>query len=140
MTETPDQAPPQNLPPPPSVNRWALYFGLVGGPIAWLIHLLVAYVVAEFGCLTPFRDVSYAGITAIAWIILGVTVLTLLAALAATYTAYRLDLVLEVDLRGGTDTPLSRAHLARLGIITSGIFAFIIIAETIPVFYFLRSC
>jgi hypothetical protein len=67
-------------------------------------------------------------------------VLALGVTAAAIWTAYRLDKVLKVDERGGTDTPAPRAHLARIGLITSGLFAFLTIIQALPVFFFLREC
>jgi hypothetical protein len=126
--------------PPPKVNRWLLYFGLLGGAIAWAAHLLAVYVIGEFGCFTAFRERMFAGMTVVAWLVILATVAATGVGLAAVWVAYRLDVILEVGERGGTDTPASRAHLARLGLITSALFVFIILAQAFPIIYFLREC
>lgn len=123
-----------------TVNRWALYFGWLGGAVAWAGHFAVAYVAAEFGCLSGFGHRTFAGVNAVAWVVIGATVLALGVTAAAMWTAYRLDKVLEVDERGGTDTQTPRAHLARTGLITSSLFAFLTVIQAVPVFFFLREC
>jgi hypothetical protein len=123
-----------------TINRWALYFGWLGGAVAWSGHFAVVYVAAEFGCFSGLGHRVYAGVNAVAWIVLGVTVLAVGVAAAAMWTAYRLDKVLEVDERGGTDTAAPRAHLARTGLITSALFTFLTLIQAIPVFFFLREC
>lgn len=123
-----------------TVNRWALYFGWLGGAVAWAGHFAVVYFAAEFGCFSGLGHRMYAGVNAVAWIIIAATVLALAVTALAMGTAYRLDRWLEVEERGGTDTPAPRAHLARTGLITSGIFAFLTAIQAIPVFFFLREC
>jgi hypothetical protein len=132
--------PNQDSPHAIHVNRWALYFGWLGGAIAWAGHFAVVYVAAEFGCLGGLGDYVYAGINGVAWVVIVVTVLTLAVTGAAIWTAYRLDVYLEAEERGGTDTAAPRAHLARTGLITSIIFAFFTVIQAIPVFFFLREC
>jgi hypothetical protein len=130
----------RDVPHARSVNRWALYFGWLGGAVAWAVHFAVAYFAAEFGCQTELGQWVYAGVNGVAWVVLGATVLALGVTGAAIWTAYRLDKVLEVDERGGTDTAAPRAHLARIGLITSALFAFLTAIQAIPVFFFLREC
>ena len=123
-----------------TVNRWALYFGSLGGAVAWSAHFAVVYVAAEFGCLSGFGHRTYAGVNAVAWVVIVATVLALGVTAAAIWTAYRLDKFLEAEERGGTDTAAPRAHLARTGLITSVIFAFLTAVQAIPVFFFLGEC
>jgi hypothetical protein len=123
-----------------TVNRWALYFGWLGGAVAWSAHFAVVYVAAEFGCLSGFGHRTYAGVNAVAWVVIVATVLALGVTAAAIWTAYRLDKFLEAEERGGTDTAAPRAHLARTGLITSVIFAFLTAVQAIPVFFFLGEC
>jgi hypothetical protein len=121
------------------VARWRLWVGLLGGAIAWTIHLLVAYAVAEFGCVSQtFRDVRFLGITGVAWLILGISAFTLVLAVVATMIARRSERVLLADVRDREDEP--EEFMARVGLITSLVFVAIIVAQTLPVLYYLTSC
>jgi hypothetical protein len=113
---------------------------MLGGSGAWLVHLVSAYAIAEFGCVGRLRQVSFVGLTAVAWLIIGVSLLTLLIALVSTVIAYRS----ERRRRGGpnADEPESVAEteVARTGWITSGLFALVILVESLPIFYYLKDC
>jgi hypothetical protein len=134
--------PPQSVDAPRAVavNRWALYFGWLGGAVAWAAHFAVAYVAAEFGCQSGWGHRTYAGVNAVAWVVIAATVIALAVTAGAVWTAYRLDRYLEPEERGGTDTAAPRAHLARTGLIASCIFAVLTAIQAIPVFFFLGEC
>lgn len=123
-----------------SVSRAALVFGCLGGPIAWVIHLMTSYLLAEWGCVAGLGEITYSEVSVLSWLIILVTVITFAIAAAATGIAYRSDQRLKTDERGGTDTPAPRAHIARTGMITSALFTFVILVETIPLFLFLNRC
>lgn len=125
----------------PSVTEQ--WFGLLGGAVAWTVHLMGVYALGEFGCVAGWAEATLLGINAVAWGVLGLTVLMTGAAVAATYVAYRND----QRLRGQAPMPWDPAEggnparwMSRAGWITSAAFAFTILFETVPVFYFLRSC
>ena len=124
----------------PSVGRVAVWFGALGGAIAWLAHLLLAYFISEFGCFSGLHGRTLGGLTAVAWAVLAVSAAMLLIAVAAAWVAYRSDR----KIRGHgfrTNTPEGAAgFLARSGAATSGLFALIIIAQSIPIFFFLKDC
>lgn len=40
-------------------NRWTLRFALLGGAVAWTLHLLGCYGLAEFGVLSGLVDKSW---------------------------------------------------------------------------------
>lgn len=124
---------PNRTEPAPSV----LAFGWLGGAAAWLVHLLAAYALGEFGCLSELARVRWLGISAIAWLLVTVTLAMLAVALGATWLAYRADRRLDA---GVEDKTSSRRYLARSGWITSGVFAFIIAVEALPVLFLLASC
>ena len=71
------------------VSRASLWFGLFGGAIAWTIHFMSAYAVAEFGCVGKVGERIYWNISLVAWLELALTALALLVAAAATAVAYR---------------------------------------------------
>lgn len=118
---------------PSPVKRFHLWFGLLGGAFAWLLHLMLAYAFAEFGCLSTMGQITFWNISLVAWNILIVSVVLTLIGAAATWIPYRIDR----DLRASTeDHP--QAFTARVGWISSGIFTFVIVFESVPIFYFLR--
>jgi hypothetical protein len=112
---------------------------LVGGGIAWFLHLGMSVVVAEFGCVVGWGQVRVLGITLVAWLLLLVAVVALMGAMGATVLAYRLGgrlrgTVEEERLENG------RGFTARTAYVTNLIFVFVIVAESLPIFYFLSEC
>jgi hypothetical protein len=127
----------QNL--QPRSRRLGLWFGLIGGGIAWTLHLMSAYAIAEFGCVGGMGSRSMAGISLVAWMELAATAISVCLAMAATIAAYRLQCQLMAR------TPSESAHhgeriTARAGLLASGLFTFVILFESIPIFFYLRDC
>jgi hypothetical protein len=119
-------------------HRFLVAFGYLGGGIAWLLHLLSAYAIAEFGCVAGAGAHRWAGVTLVAWLLLGVTAVLLLAGVASMLVAVKLR---AREPGGELESSLSaRAYLARSGAIMSGLFVLIILAQTVPIFYYLESC
>lgn len=118
-----------------------LWFGILGSAIAWLLHLLLAYGIAEFGCVSPFREVRLAGLTGVAWLEIVASALSLLIAVVATWIAQRSRrrLVGEGDAQL-YETGDPRIFMAHTGVISGRIFVFIILVQTLPILYFLRDC
>lgn len=123
-----------------AVGQFALWFGLLGGGVAWLLHLVLAYLIAEFGCLTALRDTRLFGITGVAWLILAVSVATLLVALSAVVVARRSEQRLHAPALADSADQGPKVYLARAGFVSSVLFAFVIAVETVPIFYYLREC
>lgn len=121
-----------------SVRQGTLWFGLLGGAVAWLIHLVAAYLIAEFGCLTHFGEQRALGITLVSWMIVAVTAITALGGGSATWAAYRSFGRLR-DARESVDTAAQRAT-ARAGMYASGFSLLVILVETLPLLYYLRDC
>jgi hypothetical protein len=124
-----------------NVRSAALWAGLLGGGVAWTLHLVLAYIIAEFGCISGLDRAQFLGISAVAWLLLGLSVAMLLGAGAVTWFTYRTTRRLAA-LRG--ETLASEAdfemYMARAGYITSGSFFLIILAQTLPIFFYLRTC
>jgi hypothetical protein len=123
-----------------SRGRGALWFGLLGGAIAWTAHLLLAYVAAEFGCVGRLGERGYLGITPVAWLEAGLTLATALVSGAATVVAYRSHRRLRCDAEQADPTVVAEQYTARAGVLTSGLFTFIILFESIPILYYLHDC
>ena len=121
------------------VSRGWLCFGLLGGLVAWTAHLMFAYVIAEFGCLSPSMKETFLGLTAVAWSLLVLSVVTLVIAAYATLVARRVRRTPGVKTFGDEDEP-AEDYVARAGMILSGLSTFIILIESIPILYYLHDC
>lgn len=122
------------------VSRGALWFGLFGGAIAWTVHLMLAYAVAEFGCVGRLGERGYLGITLVAWLEVALTLATTLAAGAATVVAYRCHRHLLSNAAQEDADAAAERYTAWAGLLTSGLFTFIILFESIPILYYLYHC
>jgi hypothetical protein len=118
-------------------GRFRLWFALVGGAVAWLVHLMGAYVIAEFGCVGTTQEYSVLGVTLVAWLLVGLTLLTCGVAVGATLVARGMEHARTDVLRPDDDAVRSIAHA---GALTSGISAFVILFESVPILYYLHGC
>ncbi|MEX0717840.1 MAG: hypothetical protein WD066_14695 [Planctomycetaceae bacterium] len=118
-------------------GRAALWFGFLGGAFAWTAHLLAAYAIAEFGCFGGLAGHSWGGISAVAWSIIGVTIPAVAIAVAAVWIAGRA--AGEFESNAG-ELERTDSFLARIGFYSSGIFLLVILAQTLPVLFFLGDC
>lgn len=116
-------------------NRWKLRFALLGGAVAWTLHLLVCYAVAEFGVLSGFVEKSWAGLDAVSWLLLGWSAAMLALAALATRSATRLRETSAPD----DDQRQTVAFCARFGRASNLTFLAIIAVQTVPIFFFLRT-
>lgn len=124
------------------VSESRLWFGLLGSPIAWLIHLVVVYTLAEVTCVADSFNFTVLGLDGGVSLILIVTLLTLVLAVAAGVVAYGSDRRLrrqEREHESFNDRGVS-GQMARWGMHLTVLFVFIIGVETIPVFFYLQPC
>lgn len=125
------------------VSRGVLWFGQLGGPTAWLLHLTLAYAISEWGCDSRLAHVQLLGIAATAWLLLLLSAGLIGLAGFAAWTARGSERKLrrEEDFRDKVeDARHPGIYIAHSGMITSGIFIFIIGIESIPTFFFLQHC
>ena len=122
------------------VSRACLWFGLFGGALAWTIHFMSAYAVAEFGYVGGLDERSFGSISLVAWLELALTAAGLLVAAAATAVARRSQRRLLSSAHNTGAAGEAERHTARAGLFTSGIFTFVILFESIPIFFYLCSC
>ena len=124
----------ESAPPRPSpVGGAALWTAILGGPIAWMIQLNVAYPLASESCADAWPRVPmYA-----------TNVVTLLLAAATVALAWRNWSRLgggAGELPGDEPDAIDRARfMALLGLVTSASFVMVIVAESVP-FFFLGPC
>lgn len=116
-------------------SRWKLRFALLGGAVAWTLHLLGCYAVAEFGVLSGFVDNTWAGLDAVSWLLLGWSAAMLALAALATRTSTRLRGPVPTD----DDLRQTVEFCARFGRASNLAFLAIIAVQTVPVFFFLRT-
>jgi hypothetical protein len=122
------------------VSRGTLWFGLFGGAVAWTVHLMLAYAAAEFGCVGRLGERGYLGISMVAWLEIALTVATTLVSGTATVVAYRSHRRLRSGETEADAAVTAERYTAWAGVLTSGIFTFIIVFESIPILYYLHSC
>jgi hypothetical protein len=123
----------------PCVSRRALWFGALGGGFAWLLHLMGAYAISEFGCRGGLNRASWLGVTTVAWLLAALSAATLIVAVISTLVARRCERRLEAA-RGDTTAPRGEAEVARAGWMASGLFSLVILVESIPIVYYLKHC
>lgn len=122
--------------PRPRGNPW---FGLLGGGIAWTVHLLAAYGAAEFGCVSGWGKNTYLGMSFVAWLVIALTLITAMFATLATAVAYANCRKLQEAYALENDKA-SEQYLAHVGALMSSLFLLAIAFETIPILYYLRDC
>lgn len=114
----------------PAASRAALWFAGLGGALAWTLHLLGSWLVAEFGCLW----LRFHGGTPPITLLVLVAVVSLAIAVAAALAGFR---SLQ---RLGDGGPENEVFMARTGMVASGTFAFVIAVQAVPIFFFVGTC
>jgi hypothetical protein len=101
---------------------------------------MLAYGIAEFGCLSAAGHTSALGLSVVTWLLLAVSAATLAVAVAATRIAHRCALELAPrDPTGDAEGPPG-GDMAAAGRMLSGMFAFVILVQSVPILYYLRHC
>ncbi len=125
----------------PKVQRWEVRFAMFGGGIAWTLHLLGVYAIAEFGCVRGLGDVIWQGASVVAWLLLAATVLTGGLAAAASWMAWHTErLTRGTNEKNAPVEPETKAFVAGLSLKLNAFFAVFIAAQGVPIFFFLRDC
>ena len=110
------------------------WFGVLGGGIAWSLHLLASYLVAESICVAPAPGFELLGIEGGYLLLFAITLVTGLVALAAVlvgaaqWSKWRSD-----------EEHRPAAYLSLTGLILSATFLVIILVEGVPPL-FLEVC
>jgi hypothetical protein len=112
---------------------------LLGGGGAWTLHLLLAYAIAEFGCLSGWGRQQFAGFSLVAWLLLGLSLVALTLAGGATIAAARLRRRAEQRV---SEAEADRALVfgARLAFVTNLVFTVVIAVQSVPILYYLSGC
>jgi hypothetical protein len=123
------------------VSRLAATFAFLGGGIAWFAHLLLVYLIGEFGCLLQWDRTQVMGISLVAFLSLIATVLML--GLAGLAILVSIRSARELPKQDGDAVVISTENtsfIARYSVIMNALFLFVILAQAIPIFYYLRTC
>ena len=117
-------------------RRW---FSFLGGGAAWTFHLMAIYVIGEFGCVSGLDNHVYAGISAVAWLLFFVSIISLVPAVAAAWIGYADT---RSDARQSEINPYDEGgrYLSSFGWPLNTIFSLIILVESLPVFAYLDGC
>jgi hypothetical protein len=118
---------------------WRRWFAFLGAGIAWTFHLLAIYAIGEFGCVSGWGRITYMGLSAVAWMILLVSVVSLAVALAGTAVGYW-DSRFDSKHESPPNHDEGGKYLSSFGWILSAIFSLIIFVESLPVFGYLHGC
>jgi preprotein translocase subunit SecG len=127
-------------------TKAALWFGFLGGALAWTAHLLLAYFFSEFGCVGNLHERYVLGLMAPTAMIALLSALLLLVAALATLVSYRVAKQMGLSIIASTEAEEKQRqagaaiYLARAGVIMSGLFVFVILVQSLPILYFVRSC
>ena len=97
---------------------------------------MLAYGIAEFGCVGWVQTGEWYGVSTVAWSCIGLSVVCAAIALAAIVAAYK-----SLPANGHQDSANDpRYYTALLGLGLSSLFALAIVFESIPIVYYLQHC
>lgn len=120
------------------IGRGRVWVGLWGGGVAWLLHFLSSWALAEFGCLGPLARSGPLGLTRVSWWVLAVTALAVVLAAAATWVGWQT----ERRARALPPSPSAEASAfaARVAWMAGAVFTLVVVVEALPVLFYLRGC
>jgi hypothetical protein len=108
----------------------SLVFGMLGAPIAWLLHLSVSYILVALGCNVGWGGTD-AAIVVCTVVFGGLAVAAGLAALRGRRT-----LEIEAGIIESLDQPQGRSALFMLvGVFASGIFLVLIVLNALGLLF-----
>jgi hypothetical protein len=107
-------------------NVFIQWLGVLGGPVAWAMQLQANYALVPHACKTGQTR----------WLHLS-TIFFLLLALCAVAAARHAWKASKRTLPASGDSAEARSSfMGRLGVLNSGLFALVIIAQAIPILFF----
>ena len=108
-------------------GKVSLWTGVLGGAIAWSLQLQAGYAISRFSHEHPWLTGVHHAVSAV----------SVIAAAACALLAWRDWRRLGGGSPRGTEpgVPGRSRFLAALGVISSGLFALVILAQWVPVFF-----
>lgn len=119
---------------------WRLSCGVFVPALAWLMHLLGAATLSEWACLSGWGGSTTMGITTLNWLLVGLSVVSVSLAALGTVIAYRMLASVPGDPGRDASEDSTGRDLARVGFWGGTMFLVAILAECVPIFYFLTGC
>ncbi|MEZ4869286.1 MAG: hypothetical protein R3C14_48635 [Caldilineaceae bacterium] len=110
------------------VGPWALWFGVFGGLVAWILHLTIGFALVHDGC-----RIGFTGLELWLWIITGALGFVALIATFVAYSTWQ-----RANRRSDVDTNLTVDRIRFMGIIGawfSGLSLLIILMTAIGIFW-----
>jgi len=124
-----------------TVSDARLWFGLLGGGVAWMLHLILAWGIAEFGCVSRFHELKLLGLTAVAWAGLTMSLCMLAITAIALWVSRRNE---RQIINAAVDTSQPATHprrfIANSGVMANIVFLFIIVVQSLPFLFYLGNC
>lgn len=124
-------------------QRLQLWIAGLGGAVMWLLHLIVAYLIAEFGCVSEWGETKWLSISLIVWMGLANSLIMLCGALVANHLARthaRSDQTSTAGLSVDSRADDGQAFLTRSALLANRIFILIIVVQSIPFAFYLSGC
>jgi len=106
------------------VSERALWFGVLAGPLAWLLHLGLSYPLVPLSCATEWGAVFHL-----------ISLVTALAAVAAATVAWQSWQQLRAEGPEGTVQYGRQGFMALAGLLKSILFLAVILAQWLPVLF-----
>jgi hypothetical protein len=125
-----------------SSRSFALWFGVLGPPLAWAAHLLLGDGLFELGCAPGFAPRTIYGVRLEFWDMLqtGLFLAVDVAAGVMAMRAYRRLRLPETERAVSNPTVLGRARgMAVVGVASAVIYGALLVFGLLPPF-FLRTC
>lgn len=149
MIATANPSDKQNSQPPPNVeySSMLMWLCLTGGGLAWTAHFMISATLSEWGTITGLHHHVFLGVNLIAWVIVAVTGLSLGGVFFALWgsmgmlrhfrelanESQALDNAKNMEPRAGS---LTGCYLMTVGVCANWVFLLIILAQSIPVFFY----
>jgi hypothetical protein len=105
-----------------------MWFGMLGGPFAALLNITIGYPTVDRACVSDSSIVLHV-----------LTIVSLVIAIAAGLTAWRLRERIGNRPSAGGDALSRGRFMATVGILTSTVSVFALVLQWIPIF-FLGAC
>jgi hypothetical protein len=124
-----------------SNGEWALWFAVLGPPLAWTVQLLVGYYLSSLNCKSQFSGFQLLGVSGFKVLIVVLSLVAALVTVAAGLTGWRRWRDTGA-VESRTDEGLSGrvAFMALGGALLSMLFLLLIILSAIPSMVLSHAC
>jgi hypothetical protein len=106
------------------VSEGALWFGLLGSHVAWLLHLALSYPLVPLSCALEWGMIFHL-----------ISLVMVLAAVASLTVAWQSRQQLRHEGANGTARYGRQSFMALFGLLSGVLFLAVILAQWLPVFF-----